>query len=501
MNENGLNYIDLFAGAGGLSEGFIQSGYRPVAHVEMNEHAAKTIETRIAYYYLKDNGKIKNYYDYEKGKITREQLLDKIPKEELKTVINEEMSEATIKGIFNTIDDIKREKEIDKIDVIIGGPPCQAYSLVGRAQSSHMIVPMEDDPRNELYKMYVQFLKKYKPRMFVFENVAGIKTARGGAAFKNLQTYMKRVGYEIDYHELNAQDFGVLQSRKRVIIVGWLKGTGYEYPSFDVIHSKAEVWDLLKDLPPLTPGIEAREHTMNDMRRLKKYVKDNAIRMKSDVLTGHAARPHTAQDIEIYKRTIDMWFENEKHERLKYDDLPEDLKTHKNRTSFVDRFKVVEGDMDHCHTILAHLSKALQEKLGYNTMRISQDEVRRNMLWVKDGIDTKALPLMAELLKYGKVHSELTILEGIMYDEWYSPLFKLANELYESNIYAYYFDIPFEETLRRHSMRNKSQEFGEEAMRGWWREKDFSSVLDEQVITCEMQADDIVERIYQDLLR
>ena len=56
MNENGLNYIDLFAGAGGLSEGFIQSGYRPVAHVEMNEHAAKTIETRIAYYYLKDKG-------------------------------------------------------------------------------------------------------------------------------------------------------------------------------------------------------------------------------------------------------------------------------------------------------------------------------------------------------------------------------------------------------------------------------------------------------------
>lgn len=83
---------------------------------------------------------------------------------------------------------------------------------------------------------------------------------------------MDSVGYEIDYHELNAQDFGVLQSRKRVIIVGWLKGTGYEYPSFDVIHSKAEVWDLLKDLPPLTPGIEAREHTMNDMRRLKKYV-------------------------------------------------------------------------------------------------------------------------------------------------------------------------------------------------------------------------------------
>lgn len=357
MNDNGLSYIDLFAGAGGLSEGFIQSGYRPIAHVEMNEYAAKTIETRIAYYYLKENSNLDSYYQYERNEISREQLLELIPEEELKTVINKEMSESTIKGIFQTIDTIIDEKDIEQVDVIIGGPPCQAYSLVGRAQSSHMLVPMEEDPRNELYKMYVQFLNKYKPRMFVFENVAGIKTARGGQAFKNLQKYMRKVGYEIDYHELNAHDFGVLQSRKRVIIVGWLKGTGYEYPSFETIHSDAEVWDLLKDLPALIPGESAEEHTMSDMRRLRKYVKENEIRVKADVLTGHIARPHTAQDIEIYKRTIDLWFENSKHERLKYDDLPDELKTHRNRTSFVDRFKVVEGDMDYCHTILAHLSK------------------------------------------------------------------------------------------------------------------------------------------------
>jgi len=325
--------------------------------VEMNEYAARTIETRIAYYYLKENDKLGSYYQYERNEISREQLLELIPEEELKTVINKEMSESTIKGIFQTIDTIIDEKEIEQVDVIIGGPPCQAYSLVGRAQSSHMIVPMEEDPRNELYKMYVQFLNKYKPRMFVFENVAGIKTARGGQAFKNLQKYMRKVGYEIDYHELNAHDFGVLQSRKRVIIVGWLKGTGYEYPTFETIHSEAEVWDLLKDLPMLVPGELANNYTMTDMRRIKKYVKDNEIRIKSDVLTGHIARPHTAQDIEIYKRTIDLWFNNDRHERLKYDDLPDELKTHRNRTSFVDRFKVVEGDMNYSHTILAHLSK------------------------------------------------------------------------------------------------------------------------------------------------
>ena len=357
MNNTGLNYIDLFAGAGGLSEGFIQSGYQPIAHVEMNEYAAKTIETRIAYYYLKKRNQLKYYYQYEKGLMTREEFLKLIPEEELKSVIKKEISEKTIKDIFQLIDKIKMEKGIKQIDVIIGGPPCQAYSLVGRAQSSHMLIPMEEDPRNELYKMYVQFLNKYQPRMFVFENVAGIKTARGGQAFKNLQTYMKRVGYEIDYHELNAYDFGVLQSRKRVIIVGWLKGSGYEYPEFDIIHNKAEVWDLLKDLPPLTPGQGAYEHTVKDMRRVKKYVKENKLRLKDDILTAHIARPHTVQDIEIYKRAINLWFENEHHERLRYDDLPENLKTHRNRNSFVDRFKVVEGDMEYCHTILAHLSK------------------------------------------------------------------------------------------------------------------------------------------------
>lgn len=89
------------------------------------------------------------------------------------------------------------------------------------------------------------------------------------------------------------------------------------------------------------------------------------------------------------------------------------------------------------------VAKELQKKFGYNTMLISQDEIRRNILWVKDGIDTKALPLMIELLKYGYEHSDIVILEGIMYEEWYNPLFKVANELYGSNVYSYYFDIDY----------------------------------------------------------
>ena len=124
--------------------------------------------------------------------------------------------------------------------------------------------------------------------------------------------------------------------------------------------------------------------------------------------------------------------------------------------------------------------------------------LRRNILWVKDGVDTKALPLMIELMKYGYEHCDVVILEGIMYDEWYSPLFKAANELYGMDIYAYYFDIPFEETVRRHNTRDKKQEFGEEDMRRWWREKDFSSVFNEKIITSDIDADSIVEMIYID---
>ena len=86
-----------------------------------------------------------------------------------------------------------------------------------------------------------------------------------------------------------------------------------------------------------------------------RYLSASGIRRPEDVLTLHSARPNTERDIEIYKRTIQVW--NNEHKRLNYNDLPEELKTHKNRDSFLDRFKVVEGNEPCCHTMLAHISK------------------------------------------------------------------------------------------------------------------------------------------------
>lgn len=146
------------------------------------------------------------------------------------------------------------------------------------------------------------------------------------------------------------------------------------------------------------------------------------------------------------------------------------------------------------------IAKELQKRLGQNTMIISQDEIRRNMLNVNDGENTPALPLMKELLIYGSRHSDFVILEGIMHREWYKPLFELAVLLYDTEVYAYYFDLTFEETLKRHMTRSKCHEFGEDAMRRWWREKDFSDILNETLITSEKDMESIVMDIYDAVL-
>lgn len=351
-NEGVFNFIDLFAGAGGLSEGFVQAGFRPVVHVEMNENATKTLETRSAYYFLKSSGNLSLYRLYLSGGITRDELMKQIPDSVTKTVIKETLSDETLPSVFNTIDGIMAADNVSKVDVVIGGPPCQAYSLVGRAQSSHMGVPMEDDPRNYLYKLYARFLKKYQPRMFVFENVIGIESAHGGAIWRNLQKYLRRVGYEIECREQNARAFGVLQNRRRMIIIGWLKNSGLHYPDFPEKKVEAVVNDLFTDLPKLYPGESSNVYAST---KPSKYVVESGIRTSDDVLTLHNCRPNIERDIKIYQKAIELW--NDGHKRLNYNDLPEELKTHKNRHSFTDRFKVVEGDEHYCHTVLAHLSK------------------------------------------------------------------------------------------------------------------------------------------------
>src|SRR5579862_2863850 len=148
-----LNYIDLFAGAGGLSEGFIKAGYKPVAHVEMDEAACYTLKTRTAYHYLKAKNKFEDYVSYLKGDITRNELYSLIPAEEMNSVINLALGDENNTEIFKKIN-TQLQNNNGEVDLIIGGPPCQAYSLVGRARSND---GMKTDPRNHLYLQYAKY--------------------------------------------------------------------------------------------------------------------------------------------------------------------------------------------------------------------------------------------------------------------------------------------------------------------------------------------------------
>lgn len=146
------------------------------------------------------------------------------------------------------------------------------------------------------------------------------------------------------------------------------------------------------------------------------------------------------------------------------------------------------------------VAKMLQHKLGHNIMLISQDVIRREILRVKDGIDAPALPLMKELLIYGKNNCEIIILEGILNSVWYKPLFELAKREFKNNIFAYYYDLSFEETVLRHQTKINKDDFGEKEMMSWWREKDFISIITEKIITAEMSLEDTVDMIYNDLI-
>lgn len=142
------------------------------------------------------------------------------------------------------------------------------------------------------------------------------------------------------------------------------------------------------------------------------------------------------------------------------------------------------------------VARALQRKLGANTMLISHDMVRMQILnvWGKEGI-RRSLPLMIQLVEYGWRHSEVTILEGILDSTEYRPLFEACVGLFGDDIFAWYYDLPFAETLRRHATKPNRMDFGEEEMRRWWREKDYLPLIPEAILGPERSLEDVVEMI------
>ena len=346
-----FNIIDVFSGAGGLTEGFRDKNfYNFICHIEMDKDACASLELRNIYYYLKSNDNLASYYDYIQGKISKEDLYFLVPEEVTKDILNVEISGETISSILKFIDNRLDNKEIDGI---IGGPPCQAYSTIGRANNKSK---KTTDKRIYLYKYYLDFIDKYKPKFFIFENVKGLlsfKDLYGDFLFPKIVKEFNKCGYSIDYKVIDASDYGVVQKRERLILVGHRKDLLLERHFFDCLNKYTETAPKLKELFDDLPNIKAGGNSFKYRSEFFGEYVGKYLRSKDDVLTQHTARPHNANDLEIYKLVLKA---KKKGKNLRYTDLPEKLQTHSNKTSFLDRYKALDYDSV-SHTVVAHISK------------------------------------------------------------------------------------------------------------------------------------------------
>ena len=281
MKRN-FTFIDLFAGCGGLSEGFYMEDFEALAHVEIDSVACKTLKTRM------------NYYGYSNSE-------DAVLEADI-------TADDTIQRIENAVNG-------SKVDVIIGGPPCQSFSSLGRAKDDN---GMRDDPRNYLFESYVKILNHFMPKFFVFENVTGLLTAKlNGEHIVNRITKELSAHYNVKLNVLNSANYGVPQIRKRVIIIGVHKDIPLDidnvYSSIVKTHYDPEmseearkglkkyvtVRDAIEELPPILPGQGSKSILFKSNRNnefLRKIVKKDF-----DVLLDHVARNHNDKDIERYR--------------------------------------------------------------------------------------------------------------------------------------------------------------------------------------------------------
>lgn len=295
MQEKGscMNYIDLFAGCGGLSEGFESAGdYQGLAHVEWEFPMVKTLRNRLE----KNNGYSEDealkrvvYFDIQE---TEQLVHGCTTKEKFYRNNHEQFKRRGLKGIIGD----------NEIDLVIGGPPCQAYSIAGRAQDKNS---MKDDYRNYLFESFAAVVNKFQPKLFVFENVQGILSATPGdiPVLQRIYEAFAEIGYLIRSPKdqknslFNANDFGVPQNRKRVIIIGVRENLNlslesiYEAIEKQKIDLKPTLRDAIGDLPkfqPLQVPTKNRSHEFMDDQYLK----------------NHVPRFHNKRDIGIFKEWI-----------------------------------------------------------------------------------------------------------------------------------------------------------------------------------------------------
>jgi len=266
--------LDLFAAPGGLSQGFKEAGYRIVAVLDNDEWGCETLSHNLG-----PDGTI---------------------------VIQGDIEELTIRG---------------RVDVVVGGPPCQSFSRIGRPKINHLIKyngrkRFIDDRRNRLYKHFVRVVDALRPKFVVMENVPGMLSFQDGQIKDQVLEDFRGIGYDADIGILNAADYGVPQIRKRAVFIGNRIGEHNPFPtrthfdhlsgyqakidqSINGLTSWLTVFDAISDLPTREPGQGEDEMNYSPVLELTSY--QRWARESSSKLYNHVARRHSERDRRLFR--------------------------------------------------------------------------------------------------------------------------------------------------------------------------------------------------------
>lgn len=340
---NKLNIIELFAGCGGFVDGFEKTKkYNLLASVEWNKKASDVLVNRLVYKY--------GYNDVLEKVLT----FDIQRTDELINGWSDDKDYGSHIGLKQLIQD-------KRVDLIVGGPPCQAYSIAGRIQDGEH---MKYDYRNYLFESYVKIVKYFKPKLFVFENVEGMLSAKPGgiSIIDRIRKTFDDNGYKIidDIRKnalINLSEYGVPQKRKRVILIGLRKEFFGEkvngiledfYINILPKYKSKKIYtvqDAIKDLQPLKPSSKLC------VIGRKKYSHEPII---SNV-DNHIPRYHSDRDIEIFKElALDIELGTNKYSTA--EDLKRLYTEKTGKKSNIHKYNVLKWDKP-SNTIPAHLKK------------------------------------------------------------------------------------------------------------------------------------------------
>ena len=307
--------LDLFSGAGGFSLGFHMAGFKPGVMIDSCTYATETLKAN---------------FGHLGGHILKEDL-SKLTPARLQTYL-------------------KSNRITNSIDLIIGGPPCQGWSMAGRAKLRSLGRDQDhffNDERNVLVKNYIRFISHFRPQAFLMENVPGIKSYFGFNVLEYIIASFRRVGYEVSAEVLNSSHYGVPQRRERVFLVGIRKDLGLKFEFPKPNGCKVTLRDAISDLPIVRDGskteIKDYKKTSSEISEYARIMREGASR---SLIYDHICTKHRPDDVEAFKLLKEGGY---------YRDLPKKLKRYRDDT-FFDKYTKLKWS-EPSKTITAHLSK------------------------------------------------------------------------------------------------------------------------------------------------